>query len=116
MILEVCEKCMGKGANIYEEELEVDIPAGSLPGMQLGVNGKGNEEPGATHPGDLLINIKEVPDPLFERQGTNVKVTKEISFFDACAGTKIDVMVDGITEEKNILGNIADQCSQGIQV
>lgn len=91
MILEVCEKCFGRGANIFEEELDVDIPAGTLPGMQLGVNGKGNEEPGATIPGDLLINIKEVPDPIFERQGTNVKVIKEISFFDACIGTKIEV-------------------------
>lgn len=120
MILEVCERCMGKGANIYEEELEVDIPAGSLPGMQLGVNGKGNEEPGATHPGDLLINIKEVLDPVFERQGTNVKVTKEISFFDACTGTKIDVklplgeMVSLLVETGTTHGTILQLQGKGL--
>lgn len=93
MILEVCEKCIGKGANIIDEEIDIDIPAGALPGMQLSVNGKGNEEPGATFPGDLLINIKEIVDPVYERQGTNVKISKEISFFDACIGTRVNVVL-----------------------
>ena len=93
MILEVCEKCIGKGANITDEEIDIDIPAGALPGMQLTVTGKGNEEPGATFPGDLLINLKEIPDPVYERQGTNVKISKEISFFDACIGTRINVVL-----------------------
>lgn len=93
MILEVCEKCIGKGALINEEEIDIEIPAGSLPGMQITIPGKGNEEPGATHPGDLLVNIKEIPHHLYIRQGTNVKVIKEIGFFDACIGTKIDVQL-----------------------
>jgi len=91
MIFEVCESCIGKGATVYEESVDVDIPKGTLPGMQMTVHGKGNEEPGATFPGDLLINIKEIVDPNFERQGTNVKVSKEISFLDACLGSSIDV-------------------------
>jgi molecular chaperone DnaJ len=91
MILEVCEKCVAKGANVIEEEIDIEIPKGALPGMQLTIAGKGNEEPGATHPGDLLINIKETINPNYERQGTNVKAVKEISFIDACIGTKIDV-------------------------
>jgi molecular chaperone DnaJ len=91
MIFEVCETCIGKGANVFEEEIDIDIPKGSLPGMQLTVEGKGNEEPGSTVPGDLLINIKEIEDSVYERQGTNVKIIKEINFFDACLGTKIEV-------------------------
>lgn len=91
MIFEICETCIGKGANVFEEEIDIDIPKGSLPGMQLTVEGKGNEEPGSTVPGDLLINIKEIEDNVYERQGTNVKIIKEINFFDACLGTKIDV-------------------------
>jgi len=93
MILEVCEKCVGKGANIVEEDIDIEIPSGSLPGMQITIQGKGNEEPGATHPGDLLVNIKEIPHSTYMRQGTNVKVIREISFFDACLGTKIDVQL-----------------------
>ncbi len=91
MILEVCESCYGKGAVVFEEEIDIDIPAGTLPGMQISVAGKGNEEPGATFPGDLLVNIKEVGDNYYERQGTNIKVIKEISFFDACLGTTIGI-------------------------
>lgn len=91
MIFEICETCIGKGANVFEEEINVDIPQGSLPGMQLTVEGKGNEEPGSTTPGDLLINIKEIEDSVYQRQGTNVKIIKEINFFDACLGTKIDI-------------------------
>jgi molecular chaperone DnaJ len=91
MILEVCEGCYGKGAIVFEEEIDIDIPIGTLPGMQISITGKGNEEPGATFPGDLLVNIKEVGDNYYERQGTNIKVVKEISFFDACIGTNIDI-------------------------
>ena len=91
MIFEVCESCVGKGAVIFEELIDIDIPAGSIPGMQITIQGKGNEEPGATHPGDLFVNIKEVQDPYYERQGTNIKIIEEISFFDACIGTNIDV-------------------------
>jgi molecular chaperone DnaJ len=91
MILEVCEGCYGKGAIVFEEEIDIDIPVGTLPGMQISISGKGNEEPGATFPGDLLVNIKEVGDNYYERQGTNIKVVKEISFFDACIGTNIDI-------------------------
>lgn len=91
MIFEVCETCVGKGAVIFEELIDIDIPAGSIPGMQITIQGKGNEEPGATYPGDLFVNIKEVEDSYYERQGTNVKIIKEISFFNACLGTNIDV-------------------------
>lgn len=91
MILEVCESCYGKGAVVFEEEIDIDIPVGTLPGMQISVSGKGNEEPGATFPGDLLVNIKEVGDNYYERQGTNIKVIKEISFFNACLGINADI-------------------------
>ena len=91
MIFEICEICIGKGANIFEEEIDINIPAGSLPGMQLTVEGKGNEEPGATVPGDLFVNIKEIEDQIYERHGTNVKIIKDLNFFDACLGTKIEV-------------------------
>jgi molecular chaperone DnaJ len=91
MIFEICETCLGKGANVFEEEIDIDIPAGTLPGMQLSIPGKGNEEPGSTTPGDLFVNIKEIESHLYERQGTNVKTIKEISFFDACLGTKIEI-------------------------
>jgi molecular chaperone DnaJ len=91
MILEVCETCMGKGANVVDEETEIEIPKGALPGMQLNIPGKGNEEPGTTHPGDLIINITEIVSSEYERQRTNIKVTKEITFIDACLGTEIKV-------------------------
>ena len=91
MTLEPCDSCLGKGAVVFDEIIDIDIPPGTLPGMQITIVGKGNEEPGTTEPGDLLVNIKETIDPIFERQGTNVKVIKKISFFDACVGTHIEV-------------------------
>jgi molecular chaperone DnaJ len=120
MILEVCEKCVGKGATIKEEEIDIDIPAGSLPGMQITIPGKGNEEPGATHPGDLLVNIKEIPHSVYIRQGTNVKIIKEISFLDACLGTKIDVqlplgeLISLLVEQGTVHGTILQLQGKGI--
>ena len=91
MILEVCEECLGKGASIIEEDIEIEIPKGTLPGMQLNLQGKGNEEPGATMPGDLILNIKEILSENYERIGTNIKTIKEITFIDACLGTELSV-------------------------
>ena len=120
MILEVCEDCLGKGAVIFEEIIDIDIPKGSIPGIQISIPGKGNEEPGSTSPGDLMINIKETIDPYYERQGTNVKIIKDITFIDACIGTNIDVklplgeIVSLVVDPGTLHGTILQLAGRGL--
>ena len=74
-----------------EEVITVRIPAGVSDGMQLSMSGKGNDAPGAGTPGDLLILIEELEDPLLKRDGNNVIFDLHVSFVDAALGTNVEV-------------------------
>jgi molecular chaperone DnaJ len=78
-----------------EEVITVRIPPGVADGMQLSMAGKGNEAPGGGAPGDLLILIEEVEDPLLKRDGNNIIYDLYISFIDAALGTSVEVPAVG---------------------
>ncbi|MCK9480472.1 MAG: molecular chaperone DnaJ [Bacteroidia bacterium] len=84
-----------KGANsqglIHEStETTLRIPAGVMDGMQLSVNGKGNEVAGG-YPGDLIIAIEEVPHEFLVREENNVLYDLHISIPEAVLGCTAEV-------------------------
>jgi|TARA_B110000483_G_C18172672_1_gene533836 curved DNA-binding protein len=68
-----------------EKIIQVDIPPGVPRGQRMRYAGEGN--PGAV-PGDLLLNIKELPHHRFERQGNDIYSMQEISVWEALIGTE----------------------------
>jgi len=74
-----------------EDLISVKIPAGVSDGMQLSMSGKGNEAPGASVPGDLLIVIEELEDKELKRDGNNLIYDLHVSFIDAALGTSVEV-------------------------
>ncbi len=91
-----CTTCYGEGIVKGEEVISIQIPAGVSEGMQLSMNGKGNAAPRGGVPGDLIINIDEIPDLNLKRDGKNLLYDLFISFPDAVLGTSIEVpTVDG---------------------
>jgi molecular chaperone DnaJ len=74
-----------------EDLISVKIPAGVGDGIQLAMQGKGNEAPGGGAPGDLLIVIEEAEDKVLKRDGNNIIYDLHISFIDAVLGTSIEV-------------------------
>ncbi len=74
-----------------EDLISVKIPAGVGEGVQLAMQGKGNEAPGGGAPGDLLIVIEEAEDKVLKRDGNNIIYDLHISFIDATLGTAIEV-------------------------
>jgi len=74
-----------------EDLISVKIPAGVGDGVQLAMQGKGNEAPGGGAPGDLLIVIEEAEDKVLKRDGNNIIYDLHISFIDAALGTTIEV-------------------------
>src|SRR5688572_26741260 len=74
-----------------EDLITVKIPAGVGDGIQLAMNGKGNEAPGGGMPGDLLILIEEAEDKVLKRDGSNVIFDLYLSFIDASLGTTVEV-------------------------
>lgn len=91
VILEFCENCFGSGLKDFNDLIDINVPAGSIEGMQFNISGKGNEDPNGGINGDLIVNIRETKSDLFQRIGNNIQTTKVISFIDACIGTEIEV-------------------------
>lgn len=84
------------GLQSKEEIISVKIPAGVTDGMQLSMQGKGNEAPMGGAAGDLLILIEEVEHEVLKRDGQNVIYDLYLNFVDAVLGTSVEVpTIDG---------------------
>lgn len=73
------------------EHLQVRIPPGVESGQKLRISGKGGASPAGGPPGDLFLEIKVEPDPVFTREGKDLTVNVRIPFSGACLGTSVDV-------------------------
>ncbi|WP_318165955.1 DnaJ C-terminal domain-containing protein [Candidatus Shikimatogenerans bostrichidophilus] len=92
-----CNICNGIGKVIfpqnakllikYEELINIKIPSGVTEGIELKIQGKGNEAPYGGKTGDLIILIKEIPHKIFKRKGKNIYYNLYISIPDAILGT-----------------------------
>lgn len=73
------------------EKMTVKIPKGMVSGKRLRLAGKG--EPGAYGGprGDLYIESKILPDPLFQADGQNLTIDQDIKLTEAILGTRISV-------------------------
>ncbi len=80
------------------ETLSVKIPKGIESGNRLRIPGKGAQSPYGGPPGDLYLKLEVLEHPVFEREGRDLTVEKEISFSEAALGTKLLVpTVEGKT-------------------
>jgi len=73
------------------ERISVKIPPGVRDGQKLRVAGKGEPGRGGGPPGDLYVEVKIAPHPIFKREGDDIYIEKEISFSEACLGTMVEV-------------------------
>lgn len=95
IITNKCTKCRGEGRVYGEDIVSIEIPAGVSEGIQLSMSGKGNAGIRGGYPGDLLINIEEVPHPELKREDTNVVYNLYLNFADAALGTQAEVPTIG---------------------
>ena len=88
---EPCNTCHGQGRVKTHKTLEIKIPAGIDSGMRL--RSSGNGEPGVNGgpPGDLFIEVRIKPHPIFERDGDDLHCSVPISFATAALGGDIEV-------------------------
>ncbi|MCX7768268.1 MAG: molecular chaperone DnaJ [Flavobacteriales bacterium] len=91
VIREKCSQCFGDGVVRKDEIIELNIPAGVHPGIQLSLSGKGNMGARGGVPGDLLVAIEEEENQIFEREGNDVIYRLHISFPLATLGGEIEV-------------------------
>jgi len=80
------------------KEVDVKIPAGIDEGKQMRLKGQGLAGPGG-QAGDLLITISIAPDPLFQRDGADLRLDLPITLYEAVLGAKVRVpTLDGAVE------------------
>lgn len=80
-----------QGLKVTEETVSIKIPAGVVDGMQLKVSGKGNDAPGNSVSGDLIVVIEEEEHNSLQREGDNLHYDLYISFPDAVLGTSKEI-------------------------
>ncbi|MBV8666528.1 MAG: molecular chaperone DnaJ [Burkholderiaceae bacterium] len=86
-----CPTCGGAGRIKRNKTLEVKIPAGIDDGMRI--RSSGNGEPGMNGgpSGDLYVEIRIKPHPVFQRDGDDLHCEMPISFAKAALGGEIEV-------------------------
>jgi molecular chaperone DnaJ len=75
--------------------------------MQLKVSNKGNDAPGNSIPGDLIVAIEELEHEFLKREGENIHFDLYISFPEAVLGVSKDI--DAIN------GKVRIKLEEGIQ-
>jgi molecular chaperone DnaJ len=116
-----CPTCNGSGQILDKKPAEADsqgmiteddtvsikIPAGVVDGMQLKVSNKGNDAPGNSVPGDLIVAIEEQEHQFLKREGENLHYDLYISFSEAVLGISKDI--------EAINGKVRIKLEEGIQ-
>lgn len=74
-----------------EFETTLKIPGGVADGMQLSIQGKGNDGPAGGAPGDLIVLVEEVAHEELKRDNNNVIYTLWLSVPEAVLGAQIEV-------------------------
>ncbi|MBI5781979.1 MAG: molecular chaperone DnaJ [Rhodocyclales bacterium] len=99
LIADPCPDCGGAGRVRRQRTLEVKIPAGIDTGMRLRQSGYGEAGINGGPPGDLYVEIRIRPHPIFQREGDDLHCEMPISITTAALGGEIDVpTLDGIAK------------------
>lgn len=100
-----CHECKGSGVTKAKKIIDVEIPTGIEHGhvMQLKESGEAGQR--GARAGDLLVEVRVKKHPLFQRNGSDILSTQEISFAKAALGGSIEVVtVDGTVSLKILEG------------
>ncbi|TRX36273.1 molecular chaperone DnaJ [Flavobacterium restrictum] len=96
-----------QGMILEDETVSIKIPAGVVDGMQLKVSNKGNDAPGNSIPGDLIVAIEELEHEFLKREGENLHYDLYISFAEAVLGISKDI--------EAVNGKVRIKLEEGIQ-
>lgn len=76
--------------------INIDIPPGIEHGQQIRYDRMGDDSISGLPPGDLLVNIRILPNHRFQRDGDSLIIERSISVWDALLGCDIPIeTIDG---------------------
>lgn len=86
-----CTQCQGRGREVRERTLKVDVPAGISDGQRIRLSGRGHAgEPGGM-PGDLYVRVRVREDERFVRDGDDLICALDVAAPLAALGTTLPV-------------------------
>lgn len=108
-VAEPCLKCHGTGSVVDEPDpacggtgrsasartIQARVPAGVKNGATIRLKGKGQPGENGGPAGDLLIEVTVKSDPVFTRDGDNLRVVLPVRFDEAVLGAHVPVPVPG---------------------
>lgn len=80
-----CLGCHGKQTVLSENSIEFDLPPGFNTNNVIGVKAAGHQHPDKQN-GDVRIVVKQLPHPIYKRNGQNLIVEKKITLLQALSG------------------------------
>ncbi len=84
-----CTRCNGEGRNVEDRTYTVDIPAGVGHGSTLRLSGRGAVGPRGGGAGDLYVEVRVKPHPVFARDGDDLLAELHVAVAQAALGATI---------------------------
>ena len=82
-----CPECSGQGRVRTRRSIPVSVPAGVDTGNRIKLTGSGEVGPGGGPPGDLYVELRVRPHPVFARRGDDLYARVEVPMTAAALGT-----------------------------
>ncbi|MFN6133209.1 MAG: DnaJ C-terminal domain-containing protein [Synechococcaceae cyanobacterium] len=82
-----CERTLA----VNDERVQVRIPAGVKDGSRLRLKGKGNLQPGTGRRGDLYLNLRLQPHPIWRLDGDQLRAELPLSLDELALGGEVSV-------------------------
>jgi molecular chaperone DnaJ len=86
-----CGDCGGEGRVRARRSITVKVPAGVDDGMRLRLSGEGEIGPGGGPAGDLYVEIRERPHPVFTRDADDLHCQVRLPMTAAALGTAVSL-------------------------
>lgn len=87
----MCKTCAGSGVVRKPDQIEINIPKGSVSGISFRVPQKGDHAKAPSDPGDLVVNVYDKKHDFFRRDGYNLICDVDLTFPEACLGKEVTI-------------------------
>ena len=94
-----CRECSGQGRKPKQRTVSIEVPAGVSDGMELRVQGAGQDGRQGGGSGDLYVSLRVQPHAIFDRRGQDLLCALPLPMTLAALGTEVEVpTLDGIEQ------------------
>ncbi len=90
VVAQPCKSCGGAGRERRNRRLKVKVPAGIDSGSQLRLSGEGEAGLRGGPHGNLYVDLRVKPDPLFRREGEDLLLELPLNMAQAALGAQVE--------------------------